>query len=307
MKKILILRGLPASGKSSFCEDFIKKNPTYKRMSRDLFREMLLDISYGQDIEKFITKQSEIILEALLRKGYNVVIDNVNLSQKYCNDILTTAAKIGDVQVEEKFFDTPLKTCIERDSKRTKKVGEEVIQSFYDRYLKRNNLKKIEPIYFPKPSVNKLTQDPMLPSAIICDLDGTLALFGDKNPFDRDFENDEVSVPVRDIIEKFGDEYGDDDFSYEIIFFSGRDEKFKDQTIEFLKKHISHRISYQLYMRPTGDQRKDSILKKEMFEKYIKDTYYVQFVIDDRLQVLRECWWEMGLFVLNVNQGLKEF
>lgn len=307
MKKILILRGLPASGKSTFCADFIKKNPTYKRMSRDLFREMLLDASYGQDIEKFITIQSEIMLEALLRRHYNVIIDNVNLSQKYCNDILEIAQKVGDVQVEEKFFDTPLKECIERDSKREKKVGEKIIQSFYDRYIKRNNLKKIEKVYFPPVTINKIEQDSMLPSAIICDLDGTLALFGDKNPFDRDFENDEINVPVRDIIEKFGNEYGDDDFSYEIIFFSGRDEKFKDQTIKFLKKHINSKISYQLYMRPTGDQRKDSILKREMFERYIKDKYYIEFVIDDRLQVLRECWWELGLFVLNVNQGLREF
>lgn len=55
-------------------------------------------------------------------------------------------------------------------------------------------------------------------------------------------------------------------------------------------------------MRPEGDERKDSIVKQEIYEKYIKDRYNVRFVLDDRNQVV-DMWREVGLKVLQVAPG----
>lgn len=140
---------------------------------------------------------------------------------------------------------------------------------------------------------------------IICDLDGTLSLFDrqQKSPYDRDFENDECSEQVKFILESYQNKYPE-----RVIFFlSGRNDKFRGETTEFFQKHFDKSFSYALAMRKDQDFRKDNVIKKEMYNKYIKNEgYKVDFVIDDRLQVCR-LWWNLGLFVFNVNQGLIEF
>lgn len=55
-------------------------------------------------------------------------------------------------------------------------------------------------------------------------------------------------------------------------------------------------------MRPEGDIRKDSIVKREIFENYIRDYYNIQFVLDDRNQVV-EMWRSLGLKCLQVQEG----
>ena len=143
---------------------------------------------------------------------------------------------------------------------------------------------------------------------IICDLDGTLSLFDKdkKNPYNRDFENDECSQPVRFLLENYSKEYPES----KIFFLSGRNDKAKFATLQFFMKNFSKefilRGNYELVMRRNKDFRKDTIIKEEMYKEHIKGKYDVDFVIDDRLQVCR-LWYELGLFVFNVNQGLIEF
>ncbi len=134
--------------------------------------------------------------------------------------------------------------------------------------------------------------------AICVDLDGTLALFGKENPFDRDFMKDEVSKPVRDIILAFED-------SSVIILFSGRKNVHRKQTEEWLEKN---NICYDfLYMdREEDDFRKDTILKKEMYDKYIKGKYELRFVVEDRKQIKR-FWVSEKIFVFDVNQTDTEY
>lgn len=55
-------------------------------------------------------------------------------------------------------------------------------------------------------------------------------------------------------------------------------------------------------MRKSGDMRKDSIVKREMFDEHIRGRYNVNFVLDDRNQVV-ELWRSMGLTCLQVADG----
>ena len=135
---------------------------------------------------------------------------------------------------------------------------------------------------------------------IICDLDGTLCLF-DGNPYDRDFKNDKCSPQVKFILESYINKYP----NRKIIFLSGRNDKFKEETLNWLTNNLNHN-NFSLFMRKDKDFRKDTILKEEMYNQYIKYNFFVDFVIDDRLQVCK-LWYSLGLFVFNVNQGLIEF
>ncbi len=133
-----------------------------------------------------------------------------------------------------------------------------------------------------------------LPEALICDLDGTLALFGTENPYDRDFTKDKVNTPVFNIL-KWAVEN-----EIKILLVSGRKDKFKQQTLEWL---LNKGIYYDaIFMRKTEDNRKDVIVKKEIYNDFIKDKYHILFVLDDRNQVV-EFWRSINLTCLQVANG----
>ncbi|MDQ5951778.1 MAG: hypothetical protein QG639_1059 [Patescibacteria group bacterium] len=135
--------------------------------------------------------------------------------------------------------------------------------------------------------------------AIICDLDGTLALMGDRDPFNpKTIENDLLNNPVANILEVYTHQAL---FEIQIIFITGRFEKYRQQTDLWLKKH--HINNYQLFMRKNGDSRKDIIYKKEIYTNHIKDTYDVLFVLEDRDQTVKMWRKELGLTCLQVEYG----
>jgi hypothetical protein len=86
-----------------------------------------------------------------------------------------------------------------------------------------------------------------------------------------------------------------------IIFVSGRPDTYYEATRNFIYKKANVG-EFLLYMRKEGDIRKDSIIKKEIFDNHIRDKYYVDFVLDDRNSVVN-MWREIGLTCLQVAPG----
>ena len=129
---------------------------------------------------------------------------------------------------------------------------------------------------------------------IICDLDGTLALLNGRNPYDASTaEQDILNDPVAEIVKHLA-------AAYDIILISGRTDTWRAETERWLQKH---QVPYvQLFMRKEGDFRKDVVVKREFFAKYIKSHWDVLFVLDDRNQVV-EMWREVGLTCLQVAPG----
>ena len=59
-----------------------------------------------------------------------------------------------------------------------------------------------------------------------------------------------------------------------------------------------------LYMRPKDKEfEKDTVIKKALYMEHVKPRYDVQFVIDDRDQVVKMWRDELGLKVLQVAEG----
>jgi hypothetical protein len=102
---------------------------------------------------------------------------------------------------------------------------------------------------------------------------------------------------------------------FAILFTSGREDKYRAPTVSFIEQWCKVKlcegrpdeeyekvIDYQLIMRPTGDQRKDCIVKRELFDANIRDKYNVVFALDDRNQVV-DNWREMGIATFQVAPG----
>lgn len=300
MQKIIVTIGISGAQKSSWASDFIKRNKGYYRVNRDSLREEFTGLKacdYNKNpngsLEKQINDLQHEQIRYFLSKGLNVIIDNTHLKQSYINDILFKYNHLADIELKW-FYCSALQaklnvfnrdgegdvTYIERQYGQFDILRKQIIQDYYD---KTNHI---------------VAQNKSLPHAIICDLDGTLAEAPGNHKdwkFDRDYSKDYIIESVQEILHRF-------EGLAEVIFVSGREDKYKSQTEDFLYKAKIDK--YQLFMRKTGDNRRDSIVKQEIFKEFIQDKYYVMFSIDDRLQVVEECWNKLGIFNLNVNQGL---
>jgi len=70
-----------------------------------------------------------------------------------------------------------------------------------------------------------------------------------------------------------------------VVFCSGRTDACRAETEKWLAEHVA--VPYEaLHMRAAGDMRKDSIVKMEIFDREIRDSYTVVAVFDDRAQVV---------------------
>ena len=145
--------------------------------------------------------------------------------------------------------------------------------------------------------------------AIICDLDGTLALkhdgrtWYDASTSDLDNPNEPVLALLRFVQE--ANWHGlNQEQNCQIIFLSGRQEKDREPTEKFLEKHRLNR--YPLFMRTTDDFRNDIVIKKELYEENIKGNYEILFVLDDRNSEkcpVVDMWRELGLACFQVADG----
>lgn len=288
MQKVLILKGLIASGKTTYAKALLAGTISdenrlfrnWKRVNKDDLRTMLDDDSWNKNNETFIIEVRNDIISSALRSGYNVVVDDTNFNPNHEKTIRDIVKNYKNVFVEIKFFDTPLEECILRDSKRDKPVGEKVIRDMWEKYLKM------------KPAAS-LFYDPELPNIVIFDLDGTLAKMNGRGPFDwHRVGEDSVNEPIRFLFNSF---------TIDTRFVvSGRDGVCRKETEEWLARHGLHYS--KLFMRAAGDNRKDAVIKKEIFDREINGKYNVIFVVDDRTQVV-EMWRSLGITCLQCAEG----
>jgi predicted kinase len=280
MKKVILTKGLSGSGKSTWAKQMVDDNPgQYKRVNKDLLRFMMDNSKHTSGNEKFVMQiRDDIILQAL-KAGKSVIVDDTNLESIHEKRIRELVKGLAEIEIKD-FTDVPIDVCIERDLKRLDSVGERVIRGQYNKYLapKVEQIKRIEYIKG-------------LPEIVCADLDGTLSLFDrtKKNPYNRDFEHDELNQAVASII------------SHEtVVLLSGRDEKFRKQTQEFLDKNNIFYLS--LFMRKSGDKRSDVLVKQEIFDNEIRGKYNVKWIADDRQKIV-DMWRSMGLTCFQVAPG----
>ena len=288
--KVMILVGCPAAGKSSFARELMRKEPgQWKRLNNDALREAIDFSVYSQENEQIVRNLRRHLLQDFLRKGYNVIIDNVNAGTRHFNAICEQVAKLNiDCQVFEKAFYEPLDVLLERDSKRegVGRVGENVVRKWF-KELGGDQFRFYKPrhevfIKRESPSWAPLKQDQNLPKCAVFDNDGTISrIHQNRSPYDA--STADLDYPHEHIIEcmRLYHKSG-----YKIIFVSGREEKDREPTERFYQKHFPE-VQYELYMRPTGNFDKDVIIKKAIYEEHIKGKYHISMWIDDRAQIVK--------------------
>jgi hypothetical protein len=138
----------------------------------------------------------------------------------------------------------------------------------------------------------------------LVDIDGTLALRGDRSPYDwsrvgEDAPNKPVITVARALAARSG-----------LIFMSGRMEQCREATKLWLHAYACDHAhlprcmrEYPLLMRRDGDNRPDQVVKRELYEGHVQGLYEVEGVLDDRDRVVRMWREDLGLTCLQVAHG----
>lgn len=305
MPTLTITRGLPASGKTTRARAWVAEDPQRRaRVNRDDLRTQLFGGWTGEHAqEEAVTAVQRAAVTALLRRGLDVVVDDMNLRAQYARALRALATAAGAGFEVWDLTGVPLETCLARNAEREARVPEEVIRAAHAKFVAPL---KGKPMKLPDEPIEAAQSGPYVapagaPEVVVVDIDGTLAdmgkgLPGRRGPFDwvrvgEDTPIEPIVGLVNDLL-KAGET---------VVFMSGRDESCRAETVAWLTVHLNV-WEPVLHMRPAGDNRKDSIVKRELFDQHIAGRYAVRFVLDDRDQVVR-MWRDLGLTVLQVADG----
>lgn len=297
--KLTMTKGLPASGKSTWAKkQVVASNGRLKRVNKDDLRAMIDDSLWSKQNEKNILAIRDLTVKHYLNAGFDVVVDDTNLTPNHEETLRAIAEESGAEFHIESFMDVPLATCIVRNAQRANPVPEKAIRSMFNIFVKKKGVVKE---YTPPP------YNENLPSCIIVDIDGTLAHMSGRSPYDYSkVHTDIVDENVREVIWRYSNTNNFDIRDTYIIIVSGRDDTCKAETEKWLD---DNRIWYdEIYMRDhtlvdeNGNKLDDTVVKRDIYNEWIKPRYNVRFVLDDRDRVVK-MWREEGLKVLQVAEG----
>lgn len=281
MKAILTV-GAPASGKSTWAEEFIDaraaEGETWVEVNRDNIRFQQVQPggnwkTWRWGFEEEVTQISDQMIASAAAQGHNIILSNTNSDEGTRARTTNTLQKLG-YEVSERVFMPAYEELVKRDVGRDRPVGAfvvgkhhfKVVEQFGERYV---------------PDASK-------PNAVIVDVDGTVAQMYNRGPFEwskvgQDLPRDEVIAAVEGVAHAFG---------AQVLITSGRDEVCRKETQDWLYRHgIWHK---ELLMRPKGDHRKDTVVKSEIFWRDIEPKYNVIAAFDDRPVIVR-LWHEIGI------------
>ena len=308
--KAHITIGLPASGKTTWAKEFCDTN-SITRVNNDEIRNPLYlqqgHRNWSRKLESTVRSTRELMISDLAIAGADVVIDNTHLNPKTMTETISFCEGIGYVVELVDFRHVSLEECLRRDALREghTQVGEKVILDMFNKFLKTPADRDL-PAWVPS----------NLPDCIIVDIDGTLAKMKDRGPYEETkVYQDDVRKHVLFTILCMMNSNPE----LKVFVFSGRSEKALNPTVKWLNDKcglgvVNHKNSdlifdneIELHMRKEGDRRRDSIIKKELFDLYVKERYNVIVVFDDRPQVIRECWTALNLPIFNCGMIGVEF
>ncbi|WP_074356435.1 phosphatase domain-containing protein [Mycobacteroides abscessus] len=300
--KLTAMRGYPGSGKTTKAKEIAAQSGAV-RVCRDDLRKMLHDNYHTgkAECEDQVTTAERAQVHALLQSGTSVVVDATHLEPRWLRKWAKMAAQYGAKFEVVDITTSALKSAandVLRKARGERHVGGEVIERMAKRHPIQN-WPKVTQLETFTPEPVEWVED--LPTAIIVDIDGTVAHMDGRSPYDyTQVHTDTVDEQVRWLVNSMFRK------GVMVLFVSGRDDICRDETVKWLEYHGI--LFDELHMRPTGakdangNKLPDYRVKYDLFNANIRGKYNVRFVLDDRDQVVN-LWRALGLKCLQVQPG----
>lgn len=126
--KLIVMVGLPGSGKSTYAKELIKKGRADIILSSDAIREELTGDESNQTVNDKVFKLLYQRMNDYLAEGKSVVVDATNTTLKSRLRIMSECRVL--CSKEAIVVNPTVLECYKRDSSRDRTVGEQVINRF---------------------------------------------------------------------------------------------------------------------------------------------------------------------------------
>ena len=292
--KAHIMIGISASGKSTYVKEHATSNSVI--INNDNARRRFVGINpednlwdyykFDKNVESQVKSETDALINDAFYNNKDLWIDNTNLTAIKNENLKKFLEQLGyEVHFHNLNISSNINTYLCRNQQRINELKPSVIN---DQYIRAciNNYVDFE------------TGDRVQSRIALVDIDGTVADHcNQRSPFDWSrVSNDRPRPYVIETLKALYN-FGSIDF---IQFLSGRESICYDDTMIWLQNVAGFDMTrHRLLMRQRKDNRKDVIIKSEIYENCIKDKYEVKFVFDDRNQVV-DYWWDQKLPVFHV-------
>lgn len=296
MNKIILLQGLPLSGKSTKAKEIYNSNPKkYTIVNRDSIRLGRGDYWIPEQ-ENYITQVEEFSVISSINLGLIPIIDATNLNPKTLEKWENLAKEHNSELEIIKMPYIPISEAFERNNKRKEEGGiclsRKDIERFYKTYYKDIYIKEIEYdiCTSSEPNLN-------LPLAVIFDLDKTIMFRRGRGIYDYEQANTDYFDPkAKYLIEHWINN------GINILFVTGREITENSLNAIYTALNIPKKKTsgvewypFEVFGRQVGDHRKGVLVKEEIYETKIKDKYDVLVAFDDDREVI-EMYKTKGIF-----------
>ena len=130
---LIVLGGLPASGKSTYAEMLCEINPTFQVVCPDLIRKAFYGDESIQGDGKRVFNTAFRDLKEYGSIGANAIFDATNINADRRKALVKEMRPYFDIIIF-KWFHTPIDICLERNQKRKRQVPEDVLWRMLDSF-----------------------------------------------------------------------------------------------------------------------------------------------------------------------------
>lgn len=139
MVSVIMLIGIPASGKSSFASNLVHSHAApVNVISPDLIRSQLYGSSSIQGNWQEIYEQIQIQFQNSYQDQKSVIYDATNYLSQYRQEIITLSKTIGFKSVTGIWLNVQLWVVLQRNERRSHPVPENIITEMYRCLIKRS-------------------------------------------------------------------------------------------------------------------------------------------------------------------------
>lgn len=297
MPKIYILRGLPASGKSTLARKIVDANPTHTaRFNWDDIRNMMGPYWIPErENTKVLNALRDAFINNMMSNQWDIVIDNMNLNPKELEHYNKIVSEYNNnhtdkYEIEVTTLFTPVEECVRRDALRSNPIGESVIRSIWQRY--RNFLCTEE----NKEIVSKLKPATDLPKAVIFDVDNTLCFNTSGRPYYGTAQGLLDDVPNTNAIIAAQVYHSG---GIKVLLVTGREgtDEIKEATQKWMENNQVPIDEY--YFRPVNNRESGDKIKVQIISG-ISNKYNIIGIYEDSSKIVKSLR-EMGYTVFQPN------
>lgn len=124
---VLLLIGLPGSGKSTLVKKLLVECPQMSLISTDAIRGQLFGSQAVQGPWLLIWHEIERQFQQAVATANTAIFDATNAQRRHRREVIALARNLGFTHITGIWVDTPVWLCLARNKRRSRQVPEEII------------------------------------------------------------------------------------------------------------------------------------------------------------------------------------